>query len=83
MIKITAKTIMEQLNRIEEAINDEKDADDLDRTLRESKIRQQMRIDTAEKLIAEGVDLQKIGRATGLSAAFLADMEERKKSGDV
>ena len=83
MIKITAKTIMERLNRIEEAINDEKDADDLDRTLRESKIRQQMRVDTAEKLIAEDVDLQKIGRATGLSIAFLAEIEERKKSGDI
>ena len=79
MMEITAKAIMERLNRIEESINNDAEAENIDRLTRELDIRQGMREDHAKKLLELGVDKEIISKAIGLREEYVEQLSEALK----
>ena len=67
---------MERLNRIENQLDNEAEDENQAQFLRESEIRQQMRIDHARRLLALGVDAQIIANATDLRVEFVDKLRD-------
>ena len=78
-MEITAKVIMERLNRIESAIEGEAEEENRARLFREQEIRHEMRIEHARRLLELGVDAEIIGKVTDLRMDFAEQLREAMK----
>ncbi len=76
MREITAKAIMERINRIEEALQDDTAAENRDRLLREMEIRQQMRVGHARRMLALGVDVGIVNKVTDLRVEYIEGLRD-------
>ena len=76
MMEITVKVVMENLGRIEQSIENEAEADNTERLVREAEIRQSMREDHAKQLLLLGVDMEIISKAIGLRMEYLQQLRD-------